>query len=261
VKAVIKGVLAKLNMLERIQYHPWYMAYSQKDLAELHQSQLEFYKKLLGGRVAIIFDIGANVGFYTKVFCELADKVVAVDPDERNQRILRIRFSKRKKVAIVSKAVASSTGEATFYMEAPGSGFNTLSSKWVHVLEDKHTSRFSGDQKFDKPVTVRTTTLDLLMAEFGCPDFLKIDVEGFELEVLKGLKEHVPCLSFECNLPEFRQETIECIEILRNLNAGYVFNYINGYEFYLPRFVSANEMTNIVRDTEYRFFEIYGTLR
>ena len=60
------------------------------------------------------------------------------------------------------------------------------------------------------------TTLDLLVAEYGLPVFIKIDVEGFEINVLRGLTKPVRCLSFEF-VPEFTSNAIECLRYLTQL--------------------------------------------
>jgi hypothetical protein len=72
-------------------------------------------------------------------------------------------------------------------------------------------------------VTVPVTTIDSLIAIHGEPAFCKIDVEGFEREVLRGLSRPLERLSFEFHA-EFIGETLACLERLREL-APYRFNF------------------------------------
>jgi len=53
--------------------------------------------------------------------------------------------------------------------------------------------------------------LDALIEQYGRPDFIKIDVEGAELDVLCGLNQSVPALSFEFTMIQ-RQLTVDCVE-------------------------------------------------
>jgi hypothetical protein len=60
------------------------------------------------------------------------------------------------------------------------------------------------------------TTLDKLIEQFGIPSFIKIDVEGFEYEVIKGLSKPVKALSLEFT-PEIIESTYKCINYLQQL--------------------------------------------
>jgi len=71
---------------------------------------------------------------------------------------------------------------------------------------------------------VETTTLGALMEIHGTPRYIKIDVEGHEAAVLRGLPRPVPFLSFEANLPEFLPEAAECVGILMRLCPAGCFN-------------------------------------
>jgi len=259
-KKFIKKILAKLNLLEKIQYNPLYRLNRDPDFKKEYKKQLALYTEILGKKNNLIFDIGANVGDYASMFKKLASKIIVLEPDEQNFRILNVRFSKNKNIIVIKKAVASSIGEAELYIESSGSAFNTLSVKWVEALENQGHLRFNENKKFAGSQKIATTTLDFLLEEYGVPDFVKIDVEGFELEVIKGLSKPIPLLSFECNFPEFKEETLKIIRHLTELSNGYLFNYIREYDFILPGFINADEMIKIIETTNFRYFEIFCKL-
>ncbi len=192
--------------------------------------EVEFYRTLLSGfkTGGLIFDVGANQGTKSDIFLRLGARVIAVDPDEANQRLLAQRFHQYRlrplSVTIVGKAVSDDVGSRSMWIAEPGSAKNTLSEKWVDVLGSDQ-SRFGHVMEFPELRQVETTTLEQLMTEHGEPFFLKIDVEGFEPHVLRGLRRPVPYLSFEVNLPEFLSEGLECVELLTRLAASGKFNY------------------------------------
>ena len=195
--------------------------------------EVEFYRSLLCGfkQGDTIFDVGANTGEKAATFIQLGARVVAVEPDELNLKRLRTRFMRFQRthvpISIVGVAVSDREGTETMLVDGPGSALNTLSTKWANTLKaDK--SRIVNDIdaldfKYKKVVT--TTTLDKLIEENGAPFFVKIDVEGYELGVLQGLHRAVPYISFEVNLPEFREEGLQCIELLNRLHERGEFNY------------------------------------
>jgi FkbM family methyltransferase len=197
------------------------------------EKELEFYRRLLTELRPgdLIFDIGANEGFKTDLFLRLGARVVAVEPDETNQSILQEKFLRfrfvRRPVLIVGKAVSDDCTLETMWIDGPGSAVNTLSQKWVTALTEnkaRHAHEHCG-LDFARQKAVETTTIEQLISAYGIPRFIKIDVEGYELRVIRGLRRPVPCLSFELNLPEFRSEGLQCVEILGRLAGTGKFNY------------------------------------
>lgn len=235
-KEGIQGVLRRVGLHNRLRasfVYDFYWRIADKRRIETKRREIEFYRSLLQGfhQCELIFDIGANVGLKTDAFLQLGACVIAVEPDPQNQEILREKFFRfrlrPKPVTIVGKAVSDRIATETMWIDGPGSALNTLSQKWVGLLRDDKT-RFGGTQgslEFAGRRSVETTTLEQLIATYGSPFFVKIDVEGHETSVLRGLKRPVPFLSFEINLPEFKAEGLECVKLLEGLAADGRFNY------------------------------------
>jgi FkbM family methyltransferase len=200
---------------------------------DARNEELRFYRSFLKGlrKGDLIFDIGANEGTKTDLFLRLGARVVSVDPDEACQSVLRGKFVRfrliPKPVVIVGKALSDRSTVETMWIDGPGSAVNTLSQKWADTLKtnrDKFEHAHFG-LEFGRCKAVETTTLDDLIVAYGVPLFVKIDVEGYEACVIRGLNHAVPFLSFEINLPEFRREGTECVQLLGRLAADGKFNY------------------------------------
>lgn len=232
-KKFAQAFLRRVGLYQRLKssfVYDFYWAFANQRLLEDRAKEVEFYKKTLQGfrKGNLILDIGANAGYKTDIFLRLGARVVAVDPDEENQEVLRQRFLKYrlrpKRVDIEGKAVSDAIAIKTMWIDAPGSAKNTLNPKWVQILR-KDAKRFGQRLDFAGKKQVETVTLEKLMATHGIPFFIKIDVEGHEPSVLRGLNRPVPYLSFEVNLPEFKLEGLQCINILHEIAADGQFNY------------------------------------
>jgi Methyltransferase FkbM domain len=135
--------------------------------------------------------------------------------------------------------------------------FNTLSNKWVGLLKKESQSRFDEMHEFKETKQVVTTTLDKLIEQYGMPHYIKIDVEGFEKEVISGLHKKIAIIGFECNLPEFTEETLWIIDHLSKINSGATFNFIRDNGFELENNIGQNEMKALVIGGTFRFMDIY----
>jgi FkbM family methyltransferase len=153
---------------------------------------------------ALVFDIGANKGQKTEVFRLLGARVVAVEPNPRALEILRALVHADPGAEVVEAAVGASPGRAVLHTRGTASTAS-LRSDWRFFDYGRGT-----------PVDVEVVTLDALVARFGAPDFCKIDVEGFELETVRGLSRPLPCLSLEFHLDEL-DRLYACLDHLESL--------------------------------------------
>jgi FkbM family methyltransferase len=213
--------------------HDLYWRMTDRRWIDERSREIDFYRNLLTGFRPgdLIFDVGANDGAKVDVFLRLRARVIAIEPDEMNQKVLRDKFLRYrlfpKPVLIIDKAASDKNTIETFWIDGPGSAVNTMNPKWVQSLKNNkanfaHT-HFGLD--FERRKDVETVTLDDLIRRYGTPFFLKIDVEGYETNVLHGLTSPVPFVSFEVNLPDFKPEGLECINILRGIAPGGAFNF------------------------------------
>jgi FkbM family methyltransferase len=163
----------------------------------------------------VVFDIGANAGYYTLLAARLAGprgKVIACEPDPRIAAFLRAHVAANRltNVAAVQSAVGAECGTAHF-SRGRGTGTGRMSD--------------SGE------LTVRVRTLDELADEYAAfPTHLKIDVEGAELDVLRGGREVLsrarPTIFLSTHGPQVHEA---CCRILQE--HGYFLSAIGGGNF------------------------------
>ena len=208
-----------------------------------HKKEVEFYRSFLSSP-ELIFDIGANDGHKTAAFLEIAKRIVCIEPDDENMRLLNIRFRKNKNVFTEKIAASDANGTATMHIHHATSAFNTLSPKWKELLEKQGQERWNETINFTATKEIKTRTLDDLILQYGKPGFIKIDVEGFEPWVLRGLSTTIDCISFESLLPEYKEECMECLRLINRLDTNATFNIAKEEKLLLPKFVDLEAIKN-----------------
>ena len=162
-----------------------------------------------------VFDIGAHVGDRVASFRRLGARVVAVEPQPAMVRVLKLLYGRSADVAIEAVAVGHRVGTTSMMINADNPTVSTASREFVSAARDAPGWE---TQRWIKSVSVPVTTLDALIGKYGAPAFIKIDVEGFEEEVLQGLAHAVKALSFEFTIIQ-RDVALACVD--RCITLGY----------------------------------------
>jgi len=171
----------------------------------------------------LVFDIGAHVGDRVASFRRLGARIVAVEPQPAMVKVLKLFYGRSADVAIEAAAVGSEVGTTRMMINVDNPTVSTASHEFLNAARDAPGWK---TQRWTKSVPVRVTTLDALIGKHGVPSFIKIDVEGFEEEVLQGLTCAVKALSFEFTTIQ-RDVALACIA--RCVALGYVrFNAVLG---------------------------------
>jgi FkbM family methyltransferase len=204
-----------------------------------------FYQKLVKPG-SLCFDIGANIGLMTKIFLKLGARVVALEPQNECANLIR-KSLKNPNLTIVEKAVGETLGFCELIV-CDINSMSSISTEWIQSV--KESGRYSDKWWYEKRI-VPTTTLDQLISEFGDPDYIKIDVEGNELNVIHGLSKKVEFLSFE-HTPELRQNSQKIFDHLSKLG-NYKWNYCFADKaiFEFPNWKEKTELNIFLNENNY----------
>ncbi len=176
----------------------------------------------------LIFDIGYNKGdFAAECFKRYPQcRVIGV---EANLSLIYDKPQTTEELILVHALVASGEKEyENFFIEPTQSGISTAST---HFMDNSRFSRGSKNlpphsANWSTKTQVQTITVDRLIETYGVPHLIKIDVEGYEYEVLKGLSQKQNKICFEWHEEEY-DILLNIVEHLQNI--GYNEFGVIGY--------------------------------
>lgn len=261
---------SKLNTIKKyLKNRPIWIKISHSDLylklrnPKAYEQKLKehfFYTQLISsvqGQNTLIFDVGANVGNKSSIFSKLTQKVLAFEPSSNMCYILNHRF-KNTNVHVFNCALGNVDDSLDFYEIGKNEAYNSLSKKHIETTVIDRSVANSEDINVYK---IEVKKIENFISKYGNPIYIKIDVEGYEYQVIQGLKTIVPIISFELNLPEFQHEALLIVDYLDKISGGkYVYNFADEPSFLLPKFVDKNAAIKFLELTELRYMEVYAKL-
>lgn len=207
-----------------------------------HDKEMRSFYSQFTSKGDLVFDVGAHIGNRTRIFLKLGLEVIAIEPQYTCVNKLQTLYGRNKHLTILQNVLGSSEGE-TEIMVSNANTISSLSHEWIDAV--KASGRFA-EYSWNHTQKITMTTLDKLIETYGTPTLIKVDVEGFEYEVIKALSKPVHYISLEFT-PEFIDSSYKCIEHLETLGEV-LFNYSLGesMKLELDNYVSSKEIIVIL---------------
>ncbi|MDB4349668.1 FkbM family methyltransferase [Omnitrophica bacterium] len=192
-----------------------------------------------------VLDIGANIGYYVLLEAGIigdSGRIYAFEPHLDNVNILKKNielngFSDR--IELSQRGISDKDGTMEFFV-SPKSNLHTLNPSFFKPTK---TARFNGSIKID------VVDIKRVLREKSPIDFVRMDVEGHEVEVLGGLCEALeymkvfPSILFETHFPRYDDIKHDMRSVLRGL-------FERGYK--VEAIVSNDESKGLLRKAGYR---------
>ena len=206
----------------------------------------KFYSKIINEN-HLCFDIGANIGKKSKLFLSTGAKVIAFEPQQECVKNLSILKTKYKKFSFHVVAIDSCEGNKLLNT-SNYSEIATFSDDFKNIYKNKNVIWL--DQKM-----VPTVSLNRIIELYGLPYFCKIDVEGYEFEILSSLNFNIPLIEFEV-VAGFKKKAIDTINFLDNKNTSYNYTLNEQPYFQFKNWTNLKDIINVIKQLPDNQFHI-----
>jgi len=178
---------------------------------EREKNTMLLFKKLINNGDTVI-EVGGHIGYISLYFSNLVGKegmLYVFEPGINNLPYLKNNVKEKHNIVLIEKGVGSSNARMPFYIENLSGQNNSFIKDYNMFIQNKKASFVKNTSV--KKVTVDVVRLDDFIYDNNVlPNFIKIDVEGFEFEVIKGMSYILKSI-----------QPIFMIEVLYNRNSIY----------------------------------------
>lgn len=190
----------------------------------------------------IIFDIGCCWGLWIEANYNENDTFIGVEANPSAYLMAKERLKERKNVIIKHHLLSDVNGEYLDFRIAESSVGEVSSASKAWVERSRHIKT----EKWMDPIKIKSITIDELIRQYGEPSQIKIDVEGYEFNVIRGLSKAYGLLMFEF-AEEQKDETIQSIHHLVKIGYKYFcMTHGDDYIFRPTSYVSSKEILLLI---------------
>jgi len=213
------------------------------------RNEWQVYQQFLGPG-SLCFDVGAHRGDKIEDFLKADARVIGFEPLPFCIEHLQARFGadpdKASRVVIVPCAVGAAPGKAELHI-GENASMSSMSVDWIDKVRGGRLSK----RTWPETVEVDVRPLDDLIDEYGMPDFCKIDVEGYEVQVLAGLSKPIRALSFEFT-PEDIGSARQCLDRLAAIGPyRYNLSFARPLRLELAQWIEPDRMNELLDSLSY----------
>ncbi|CAN1484376.1 Methyltransferase FkbM [Candidatus Nanopelagicaceae bacterium] len=191
------------------------------EIPSLSKGEEKYIKYIKSQNLAIVVDVGASKGNFSERFLSQESvSVFAFEPVESSFKVLKAMQGKYENLVCENFAVGNFNGAMNLWVSENNTELSTLS---------KEVSEFGLAKKINQsPILTQVVTLDTYFKNLRSRiDLLKIDTEGFELEVLAGAQELLRNLP-----PRFIQVENSRSNLLRGSSLYQIASQLKRYEVF-----------------------------
>lgn len=180
----------------------------------------------------LVFDVGANRGQSSECYINLGARVIAFEPQTDLHEEIRQVCRKSPNLIIDASGLGNQIEERKMFI----TDYDQVAS----LREDWEGSRVG-------ETNISISTLDEKIKQYGIPRYCKIDVEGWEPQVIYGLSKPLEIISFEYHLSDRElKSTTDVLDRLLDLGNYYCnIREANGFDFLMPQFITIQEFRKL----------------
>jgi len=173
----------------------------------------------------LMFEVGTEIGIYTVFYGKHFRSVVAIEPDKIYQRSLARNAELNHINVHIEKAACGNK---------PGKAFLYTNEKIGNSLCPTLLPEYGEAKSYKAKRNVTIKTIDAIAEVYGYPSFIKIDVEGYDVEVLEGAKEtlqKLEALQIELHPEQINKNIVsDCYALLKEANLRQIYTIKRGNE-------------------------------
>ena len=193
-------------------------------------------------------DLGANIGYVTLLLADIVGphgKIFAIEPDPNNVELLKnnIKINKfEERTKIFQMGISNIKGVSDFYIG--------LSSNLGGMIKRHNTN--------SDPIKIKIDTLSNFCKEYDIPDLIKMDIEGYEVEVLEGMFDIIKERSDPCKIVM----ELHPVYYSKEHSLEYWMNKFINYGFHTKYIVSAGvPIPDMFKEWKYSPIKVFSSGR